>query len=115
MAGRAKQAGKRESKTFSSLAWHLVSFVQQLLEDKPFLDPTAKRLAVANSAVPLSITAAHISPVGTFAGVFYQEDSSNEWSCSFSFHLTSPNFCPSVTVGTNDHSHLNHGVDGLDP
>lgn len=67
---------------------------------QPFPDPTAKRLAVANSAVPLSITAAHIIPVGTFAGVFYQEDSSNEWSCSFSFHLTSPNFCPSVTVGT---------------
>lgn len=36
MAGRAKQAGKRESKTFSSLAWHLVSFVQQLLEDNLF-------------------------------------------------------------------------------
>lgn len=66
----------------------------------PFPDPTAKRLALANSAVPLSITAAHIIPVGTFSGVFYQEDSSNEWSCSFSFHLTSPNFCPSVTVGT---------------
>lgn len=82
---------------------------------QPFPDPTAKRLAVANSAVPLSITAAHIIPVGNFAGVFYQEDSSNEWSFSFSFHLTSPNFCPSVTVGTNDHSHLNHGVDGLDP
>lgn len=36
MAGRAKQAGKRESKTFSSPAWHLVSFVQQLLEDNLF-------------------------------------------------------------------------------
>lgn len=80
----------------------------------PFPDPTAKRLALANSAVPLSITAAHIIPVGTFSGVFYQEDSSNEWSCSFSISHR-PTFVPASRSVPNDHSHLNHGVDGLDP
>jgi hypothetical protein len=56
LAGRAKQAGKRVCKTFSSSAWHF-SFAQHLLPLKCF--------DVANSAVPHSITTAHIDSVGS--------------------------------------------------
>lgn len=114
MAGRAKKLAKRESKTFSSSAWHLF-FVQHPLQDNLF---QSQQQNASLSPIQLCLTQSRpltLFLLELFAGVCYQEDPSNEWSCSFSFHLTSPNFRPSVMVGTNNPSHLNHGINGLDP